>query len=61
MLCQLGGWKAAQTVLQRYQRVGEDRLRKGSRGLPEGPIVTHLANTNSGHPTIEIRKSNGPG
>ena len=28
VLCELGGWKDAQTVLQCYQRADEDRLRK---------------------------------
>ena len=28
VLCQLGGWKTAQTVLQCYQRADEDQLRK---------------------------------
>ena len=28
VLCELGGWKTAQTVLQCYQRPDEDRLRK---------------------------------
>ncbi|MYB05048.1 MAG: site-specific integrase [Gemmatimonadetes bacterium] len=28
VLCQLGGWKTAQTVLQCYQRADEDKLRK---------------------------------
>jgi len=26
--CELGGWKAARTVLQCYQRAYEDKLRK---------------------------------
>ena len=28
VLCELGGWRTAQTVLQRYQRPDEDRLKK---------------------------------
>ena len=28
VLCELGGWKTAKTVLQCYQRADEDRLRK---------------------------------
>ena len=28
VLCDLGGWKTAETVLQCYQRPEEDRLRK---------------------------------
>ena len=28
VLCELGGWKTAETVLQCYQRPDEDRLRK---------------------------------
>ena len=28
VLCELGGWKTAETVLQCYQRVDEDRLRQ---------------------------------
>ena len=28
VLCELGGWKTAETVLQCYQRANEDRLRK---------------------------------
>ena len=28
VLCELGGWKTAQTVLQCYQRADEDKLRK---------------------------------
>ena len=28
VLCELGGWKTAQTVLQCYQRVDEGQLRK---------------------------------
>ncbi len=28
VLCELGGWKTAQTVLQCYQKADEDRLRK---------------------------------
>ena len=28
VLCELGGWKAARTVLQCYQRANEDRLRE---------------------------------
>ena len=28
VLCDLGGWKTAETVLQCYQRADEDRLRK---------------------------------
>ncbi len=36
VLCQLGGWKAPQTVLQCYQRADQDRLRKAlqDRGSP---------------------------
>ena len=35
VLCQLGGWKAAQTVLQCYQRADQDRLRQAleDRGI----------------------------
>ena len=32
VLCELGGWKTAQTVLQCYQRADEDRLRKALEG-----------------------------
>ena len=28
VLCELGGWKTVQTVLQCYQRADEDQLRK---------------------------------
>ncbi len=28
VLCELGGWKTAQTVLRCYQQADEDRLRK---------------------------------
>ena len=39
VLCDLGGWKTAQTVLQCYQRPDEDRLRKALkeyRGVVSG-------------------------
>ncbi len=32
VVCQLGGWKTAQTVLQCYQRADEDQLRKALEG-----------------------------
>ena len=32
VLCELGGWKTAQTVLQCYQRADEDRLREALEG-----------------------------
>ena len=32
VLCELGGWKTSQTVLQCYQRADEDRLRKALEG-----------------------------
>ena len=32
VLCELGGWKTSQTVLQCYQRADEDRLRKALGG-----------------------------
>ena len=32
VLCDLGGWKTAQTVLQCYQRADEDQLRKALEG-----------------------------
>ena len=37
VLCELGGWRTAQTVLQCYQRADEERLRKA---LDERPRVT---------------------
>ena len=37
VLCELGGWRTAQTVLQCYQRAGEERLKKA---LDERPRVT---------------------
>ena len=39
VLCELGGWKTAQTVLQCYQRANEGQLRKAlehrQRAVPE--------------------------
>ena len=35
VLCDLGGWKTAQTVLQCYQRPDEDRLRKALEAYRE--------------------------
>ena len=35
VLCELGGWKTAHTVLQCYQRPDEDRLRKALEGRRE--------------------------
>ena len=37
VLCELGGWRTAQTVLQCYQRADEERLKKA---LDERPRVT---------------------
>ena len=37
VLCELGGWRAAQTVLQCYQRADEERLKKA---LDERPRFT---------------------
>ncbi len=34
VLCQLGGWKTAQTVLQCYQRADEDQLRTRTADIP---------------------------
>ena len=35
VLCELGGWKTAQTVLQCYQRPDQDRLRKALKEYRE--------------------------
>ena len=42
VLCELGGWRTAQTVLQCYQRPDKERLRKA---LVERPVNSspHLA------------------
>ncbi len=45
VLCELGGGKTAQTVLQCYQRPYEDRLIKGSRGVPGCGFRVKLAKT----------------
>ena len=45
VLCELGGWKEAQTVLRCYQQADTVQLRKGSGEPPEGPhlIPVNLA------------------
>ncbi len=41
VLCQLGGWETAQTLLQRHQRADEDQLRKALESRPRsGPDST---------------------
>ena len=45
VLCDLGGWKTAQTVLQCYQRPDEDRLRKALEAYPGGRFGVQLAGT----------------
>ena len=38
VLCELGGWKTAKTVLQCYQRADEDRLRKAFASRRTGAL-----------------------
>jgi len=38
VLCELGGWKTAKTVLQCYQRADEDRLRKALASRRNGAL-----------------------
>ena len=54
VLCELGGWKTALTVLQCYQRADEDRLRKALEDRRKPGSRTHLADMNSGHHTPGI-------
>ena len=54
VLCELGGWKTALTVLQCYQRADEDRLRKALEDRRRPGSRTHLADINSGHHTPGI-------
>ena len=42
VLCELGGWKTAQTVLRCYQRANEDQLRQALEDPPEGPLVSPI-------------------
>ena len=54
VLCDLGGWKTAQTVLQCYQRADEDRLRRALEDRRRPGARTRLADTNGGHRTPGI-------
>lgn len=46
VLCMLGGWKDAETVLTCYQRPDEDRLRAALEGRPRGPRTGPIGSTN---------------
>ena len=45
VLCELGGWKSAQTVLECYQRADEGQLRKALDSRRRARISPHLAGT----------------
>ena len=49
VLCQLGGWKTAKTVLRCYQRADEDQLRKALASRPFTPD-TNQREPNGGNP-----------
>ena len=62
VLCDLGGWKTAQTVLQCYQRPDEDRLRKALEEYGEAGFRSNYAGTICRNRLSEIPVSpNGPG
>ena len=61
VLCELGGWKTAQTVLQCYQRADQDRLRKALEDRRRAPFVTHLDGIDGRNRPPKSRKCNGPG
>ena len=54
VLCELGGWKTATTVLQCYQRADEDQTQEGPRGPQESPFGVNLAGKISGNRTSTI-------
>ena len=49
VLCELGGWRTAQTVLQCYQRPDEDRLRKAIEEYRGGAFRFQLTYINDIH------------
>ena len=53
VLCDLGGWKTAETVLQCYQRPDEDRLRKAIEDTG-GWLRTQLAGIISENRTHQV-------
>ena len=59
VLCELGGWKTAQTVLQCYQRPDEGQLRTAleARRRPRGSICNRRE-LNSGNPSAQSLKFN---
>ena len=54
VLCELGGWKTAQTVLQCYQRADEGQLRKVLESRRVARSWDRMAGTNSGNGIPEV-------
>ena len=61
VLCELGGWKTAQTVLQCYQRADEDRLREALEDRRRAATRPIWREQKAGIGLSKSRKSNGPG
>ena len=58
VLCELGGWKAAQTVLLCYQRADEDRLRKALEARQSAAIPANWRESIGWNSTSKSRKFN---
>ena len=60
VLCELGGWKEAQTVLRCYQQADSGQLRKALDSRPTGSrlIRANWRESNGGNPLAELRKMN---
>ena len=57
VLCDLGGWKEAQTVLRCYQRTDEVQLRTALDSRPrKGGVSSNQREPNSGNRIVESRK-----
>ena len=54
LICDVGGWKTAQTVLQCYQRTGKERLRKALEAYRQIGSGSNLAGTTCRNPTLRI-------
>ena len=58
VLCELGGWKTAHTVLQCYQRPDEDRLREALEARRRAAAPAKWRESNSWNSTSRSRTFN---
>ena len=49
VLCELGGWKTAKTVLQCYEQADEAQLRKALESRPKGSLLSPVGGNQMSH------------